>query len=102
MTASSINFLPGKAPLNRVAISQNSPNPFRNSTVISYNVPRRFFASQIVVHDAVGKVCRQINIPPQGAGTINFEAAALTSGIYSYSLWVDGQLIETKKMILIK
>ncbi|MFT3702267.1 MAG: hypothetical protein QM802_07850 [Agriterribacter sp.] len=97
-----INFLNNKASLNKTGISQNSPNPFNNNTVISYRLMRKFFSAKIVVYDGIGKIRKQINIPAQGTGTLNIDGTGLAPGIYTYSLWIDGQLTDTRKMILIK
>jgi len=90
-------LIPGK-----VFIGQNSPNPFRENTVISYAVPAKFYSAQIVIHDGIGRLRKQINVPAQGSGTLNLNGAEFGSGIYSYSLWVDGQIIATRKMVLIR
>lgn len=91
-----------KITLNKTFISQNSPNPFNNNTIISYGVAQKFASAQIIVYDAMGRKFKQVNVPMQPTGTININAASFTSGIYSYSLWVDGQITETRKMIIIK
>ncbi|PVD49445.1 hypothetical protein DC498_24975 [Terrimonas sp.] len=91
-----------KFPNATTFISQNSPNPFNNNTVISYGIAQKFSSAQIMVYDALGRKIKQVTVPMQGTGTIHLNAAAFTSGIYSYSLWIDGQLTETKKMIIIK
>jgi len=88
--------------LSNAFIGQNTPNPFNGSTVISYNVPQRFVSAQLVVYDAAGKALKQVNIPAQGKGTLKLDAASLASGAYSYSLLVDGKIIDTKKMVLTK
>ena len=90
-------------------LGQNIPNPFNQSTTISYSIPRKFSLAQIIVSDVSGKLIKQINLPAstQGisgssTGSVNINAASLTSGTYQYSLLVDGKLISTKKMILSK
>ncbi|MFT3946030.1 MAG: T9SS type A sorting domain-containing protein [Agriterribacter sp.] len=97
------NSIAKKFPLTKTFISQNSPNPFSNNTVISYGIAQKFSSAQIMIYDASGRRLKQINVSSmQDAGTVNFNAAAFTPGIYSYSMWIDGQLKETKKMIIIK
>ncbi|MFT3705106.1 MAG: tail fiber domain-containing protein [Agriterribacter sp.] len=89
--------------LSGSSLAQNSPNPFRGNTVISYNVPQQggLGTSQIVVYDAAGKALKQFNVS-QGRGTVNLDASMLPSGTYNYSLFVDGKVVDTKKMVLIK
>ncbi|MFT3705104.1 MAG: T9SS type A sorting domain-containing protein [Agriterribacter sp.] len=89
--------------LSGSSVGQNSPNPFRGNTVISYNVPQQggLSTSYIVVYDVAGKALKQFNVS-QGRGTVNLDASMLPSGTYNYSLFVDGKVVDTKKMVLIK
>ncbi|WP_153799647.1 tail fiber domain-containing protein [Foetidibacter luteolus] len=89
------------AGLPGASLEQNTPNPSKGSTVISYSLPQRFTKAQLVVLDAAGKSIKQINLATQqGRGMITLNTASLASGAYSYSLMVDGKLVATKKMIL--
>ena len=56
------------------------------------------------VYDIQGKVVMTLVNQKQNTGTyeVTFDGTSYSSGIYFYSLIVDGILIETKKMILIK
>lgn len=84
--------------LTDASLEQNIPNPFTNTTSVSYNLPQRFAKAMIVVTDAHGKTIKQLNITGSGKGTINIDAAALSAGTYYYSLIVDGRKIDTKQM----
>lgn len=89
--------------LSGASVAQNAPNPFRGNTVISYEVPEEGNAvAQIVIYDAAGKTIKQYNVPAQGKGTLNLNVATLPAGTYNYSLFVNGNIIDTKKMVLIK
>ncbi len=89
--------------LSNASIAQNSPNPFKGNTIISYNLPDQGLSNaQIMVYDATGKRLRMFNLSGQGRGTININAGMLPAGAYQYSLFVNGKLIDTKKMILAK
>jgi hypothetical protein len=51
----------------------------------------------------LGQAVRQVPLSCSGgAGSITIEGGALLAGIYYYSLYVDGSLIDTKQMILTK
>lgn len=83
---------------------QNYPNPFNPSTTISFDLLSSGFV-ELVVSDVLGRhvsilVNRQMTA--QVNHTVSFDASDLTSGIYFYSLNVDGVLISTQKMMLIK
>jgi hypothetical protein len=57
--------------------------------------------AQIVISNTAGNVVRQIPII-SGTDSITIEGGALSAGIYYYSLYVDGRLIDTKQLILTK
>jgi hypothetical protein len=84
---------------NVVVLNQNVPNPFAESTVISYNVPADFTKAQIIFTTENGTVIKTVDIKEKGTGTLNVFANDLSHGIYSYSLIIDGKTVGTKKMI---
>ncbi|HWA06785.1 MAG TPA: T9SS type A sorting domain-containing protein [Ignavibacteria bacterium] len=90
----------------QVKLSQNFPNPFNPSTVISYNVNDNANVS-IKVYDMTGREVRTLVNTFQNAGTysVNFNASNLASGIYFYVLRVNSgsmDITKTMKMILTK
>jgi hypothetical protein len=86
------------------SLEQNTPNPFDQSTVIHYTLPasKKFGTAQIIITDETGKVLKQQNISTSGKGMLNIHAGSLAAGTYNYSLVVDGHLVDTKRMVLIK
>ena len=52
--------------------------------------------------DKNGKTIKAINISGSGKNTLTVDASTLSSGAYQYSLLIDGRLIVTKQMMLIK
>jgi hypothetical protein len=85
------------------SLQQNIPNPFNQSTVIRYILPQACKSAQIVITNPAGNVVRQIPLSASGGtDSITIEGGALAAGIYYYSLYVDGSLIDTKQMILTK
>ena len=84
---------------NAIVLNQNVPNPFAESTVISYNIPVTFTKAQINFTTNEGKVIKSVEITTSGKGNLNVFANDLSSGIYNYTLVIDGKSIETKKMI---
>lgn len=89
------------AVVSSALLSQNIPNPFSNSTSISYTIPQQFSSAKIIVSDRNGNALKQVNLS-NNKGTITVDAAILTSGAYQYSLYVDGKLIDSKQMIIAK
>ncbi|MDR1122319.1 MAG: T9SS type A sorting domain-containing protein, partial [Dysgonamonadaceae bacterium] len=82
-------------------LQQNIPNPFSQSTVIRYTLPQTGKQAQMVITGTSGSVIRKIPLQ-SGTDSITIEGGALSAGIYYYSLYVDGSLIDTKQMILTK
>ena len=84
---------------NVIVLNQNVPNPFAESTTITYNIPNNFTKAQIIFNTTDGKVIKTADITAKGPGRLNVFANDLSSGMYSYSLIVDGKIIDTKKMV---
>jgi hypothetical protein len=89
--------LPGK-----YYLFQNYPNPFNPVTKIKYQISELSFVT-LRIYDVLGReITTLVNEEnPAGEYEIEFDASALTSGIYFYSLHA-GSFVETKKMILMK
>ena len=85
--------------VNAVVLNQNQPNPFAEQTIITYNIPQNANSAQILFYDANGKQINSVTITTKGAGQLNVYANDLSNGTYSYTLIVDGAVIDTKKMI---
>ncbi|MBE2256764.1 MAG: T9SS type A sorting domain-containing protein [Ignavibacteria bacterium] len=83
-------------------LNENYPNPFNPVTNISFNIPLASNVS-LKVFDITGKevsvLVNEFKIP--GTYSIQFDASALSSGVYFYRL-TAGNYISTKRMLLIK
>ncbi len=81
---------------------QNYPNPFNSSTTIEFNLPDES-EIELVVYDLLGReITTLINERMQvGVHSVSYNASSLSSGIYFYKLQA-GELIETKRMMLLK
>ena len=82
---------------------QNYPNPFNPKTIINYQCSMFNFIS-LKVHDALGnEVAVLVNEKKNpGSYEVEFDGSSYASGIYFYSLYVDGEPIDTKRMVLLK
>lgn len=80
-------------------LAQNKPNPFNKETVIEYNVVQEGKAS-ILVFDMNGKLLKTIPVKIPGKGSVTITANDLPAGMYYYTLVVNDNEIDTKKMIL--
>lgn len=84
------------------AMEQNYPNPFNPSTLINYSLPEAAKVS-IVVYDMLGQKVADLVNAQKNAGhhTVNFDASALSSGVYIYQIRA-ADFVQSKKMLLIK
>ncbi len=81
---------------------QNYPNPFNPVTQIRFALAKTNGIKLSVFNSAGQKVAELANgLKNAGYHTVDFDASALNSGVYYYSLEADGRGI-TKKMLLIK
>lgn len=87
---------------NDFVLSQNYPNPFNPTTNIQYSIPEASHVS-LKVYDVLGNEVATLVNQELSSGVYNskFDASALSSGIYFYTLTADN-FIATKKLILIK
>ena len=83
-------------------LMQNYPNPFNPSTEISYSIPKSGYV-KLTIYNVLGEKITELVNGYQSAGnhSYQFNANNLSSGIYFYSLQT-GNLVQTKKMILLK
>jgi hypothetical protein len=84
------------------SLQQNIPNPVTNSTTINYTLPQIHSSAKIIITDKNGKAIKEANISGSGKGSLKVDASLFAGGIYQYSLYADGKLIETKQMIVAK
>ena len=83
-------------------LSQNYPNPFNPSTKIEFQIPTDGSVS-VKIFDMSGKEVSSLLNEFKSAGyySINFNASALSSGTYFYTI-TSSSFTATKKMVLMK
>jgi len=83
-------------------LEQNYPNPFNPTTKITFAITKPDFVS-LKVYDVTGKEVAQLVSEKLQTGTYSYEfnASALSSGIYFYTL-KSNNFVSTKKMVLVK
>ncbi|MFH0867082.1 MAG: hypothetical protein V1904_12875 [Bacteroidota bacterium] len=85
---------------NNAVLYQNEPNPFDNNTVIRYYIPEGTIGDAFILFsDMYGNEIKKEDITVKGFNNIKANTENLASGIYSYSLIIDGNVMDTKKMI---
>lgn len=82
-------------------VFQNVPNPFTNSTNVHFNLT---VSSNVVfnIYDNIGKLVKVIDAEtkPKGQHKVEIDMKGFPKGIYFYSMYVNGQLADSKKMIV--
>ena len=78
---------------------QNTPNPFRGSTIINYTLPSNASDASLIITNMNGQQIKTY----QGlveSGQVNFDSERLETGVYNCTLYVDGHPVSSRKMIL--
>jgi hypothetical protein len=47
-----------------------------------------------------GKLIQHFDLTVKGQGSININSASFSAGTYTYSLYVDGNIVDTKLMVI--
>ncbi len=83
-----------RASSNGNILEQNTPNPFRSQTTISYTLEQ---GGKVLlkIFDKTGKPIATLVEAEQPADTYRYEwdASGLPAGMYHYALYVDGELL---------
>jgi hypothetical protein len=87
-------------PFTKENVSQNFPNPFKNTSVVTVKLEKATDLS-LEVFNLTGQKVYEINNGKVGAGshTLTIDASNLSSGVYFYTVFA-GEDAVTKKMIV--
>jgi len=77
---------------------QNNPNPFNQQTTIGYSLNSNYTSAYIYIFDLQGGLKKSYQL--NGSGNITVKSNELSAGMYLYSLVVDGNQIDIKRMLL--
>jgi len=84
-------------------LHQNYPNPFNPKTIINYEIEAAEYIL-IKIFNIKGEEIASLVNERKNAGSYSaeFDGSDLSSGIYFYSLTIDGKPVDSKRMILLK
>ncbi|KAA3619566.1 MAG: T9SS C-terminal target domain-containing protein [Calditrichaeota bacterium] len=84
------------------ALHQNYPNPFNPTTTIEFSLPKSSFV-MLQVYNLLGTEVATLleTHKPAGKHVVSFDAMALASGIYYYTL-TTGDFKQSRKMLLLR
>lgn len=86
----------------QAVLYQNNPNPFTVDTKIDYKLPLTTRIAKLYIYNMNGLQVAEYPISAFGDGFVVVSASTLNAGMYMYSLIADGQIVDTKRMILTK
>jgi hypothetical protein len=92
----------GNSSVMGASLEQNVPNPSSNTTTIGYNLPQGIGSAQLVIIDNSGRILESFNVAGTGRNVKTIDTSIFSSGVYNYSLVIDGQYAATRRMILMK
>jgi len=90
----------GTVTLTSAMVEQNEPNPFSDNTIVNYVVPQGVAKAYINIIASDGKVVKNVPLTQRGKGQLVLQAATLAPGVYSYSMYAGGKLVQTKSMVV--
>lgn len=80
---------------------QSSSNSINENAIIRYKVADNIRSASVNIYDLQGKMLKEYPVS-SGNGSISVSGYELGEGLFLYSLVVNGQEIDTKKMIISK
>jgi hypothetical protein len=86
---------------SQAQLFQNYPNPFDESTIIEFYIPRGSYTSAYLeVYSMDGSLVSKMQVSPSGQGQVVLGKNLLSAGTYIYTLVADNTIIDTKQMII--
>lgn len=70
--------------------------------MIKYIIPQDAQKANLLIYNMSGKQIEQFTLSQKGEGSVTLAGSQLEAGMYLYSLIVDGNVIDVKRMILTK
>jgi len=85
-----------------VELFQNKPNPVDETTIISFWVknPSAVHSAKVIITSTEGKAVKEIPVTVhEGMNEVLFDHGYNMTGTFLYSLYINDQLIDTRKMV---
>ena len=81
-------------------LDQNIPNPFDEGTSIGYYISTDATIATLYIFNMSGILIDALNITQFGTGSVDFDGSQLPDGMYVYTLVVDGNIADSKRMMI--
>lgn len=102
-TASATSIENNSETVTDFKLEQNYPNPFNPSTRITFEIPEAS-AVRVLVYNSQGQLMAVPTDRNFSAGRhhVSFDASGVASGVLVYVLEIDGVIVNTRKMLLLR
>lgn len=84
----------------KTELYQNNPNPFSVDTRIEMVIPDAAGDAKLLIYNLEGRQLKSISVRDRGETAVTIQGNELNAGMYLYTLIIDGQVFDTKRMIL--
>lgn len=91
----------GSSLIKKNTLYQNTPNPAKEQTIIRYRLADNAKDAAICIFDMQGKMLKKLPVSSDN-DSVTINGYELGQGMFLYSLIINGQEIDTKKMIITK
>lgn len=86
----------------KASLSQSKPNPTNGNTTVGYYLPNDVKKAAIIVSSVNGAIVKSYPLSQRGNGQLTINSKELASGVYVYSLVVNGNKFDSKKLVVTK
>jgi hypothetical protein len=84
---------------NKMVFKGPFPNPASLHANLDYNLPTATNTAQLIISNTLGVIVETVNLEGR-SGKNTLDVSGYASGIYFYSITVDGKVVQTKKLIV--
>ena len=86
---------------DQASLSQNEPNPFRENTLIKYYLPSNTQSATMQISNMEGVQLKSFTLEGKGYGQVLISGGTFSAGTYIYTLTVNGERVDSKRMMLL-
>jgi trimeric autotransporter adhesin len=76
------------------------PNPASGTALIRYYVPQNSSSANIVFTDIKGAIMKSTTVNSKGSGQLTVNVATWSAGTYTYTLYINGQQADSRKLVI--
>jgi hypothetical protein len=87
---------------SKARLDQSAPNPATGTTTLRYFIPSDGKKASILITSVTGAVLKSYPISTTGNGYLTINSKEFAAGEYIYSLIINGNKSDSKKMILVR